>query len=307
MIGELGSIQNFRGVRHIALQLLFQCVDPIEPLFRANELDELHPSLFTVKVAVKPNEMGFNERMLGVLIEGWTLPDIDRGGIASAVRPEVEGGIDRVCRHAHVSGHGDIRGGEPNGPSPLVALDHGAPQFVGPAEQTVRDGNLTPSKGTADCSRRDRFDLAIGPRKQCHPFDFEAMNRAELFKHLDVACSFGTEVEVASNNDRLGTKAANHDALDELRWRLGRTDFIERNHNCSIDTAPAQQFELEVEFGEQTRSVLGTEHHRRMWFKGNDRSLGIETRRYLLSRPNDRLVSAMYSVVHTNGEGMARF
>ena len=100
---------------------------PGEALLVAEELHELDLGLLAVEVAVEVEQVGLEQRLLGVLVERGPPPDVDGARVPLAGgHPGVPPGVDAVGRPGHPLGHGDVGGGEPELPAPLVAAGHRA-------------------------------------------------------------------------------------------------------------------------------------------------------------------------------------
>ena len=93
----------------------------VEALLAAEPLDEPDLGRLAVEVAVEVEEMGLEQRHLGVHVEGRAAPERDRGRPLHAVGVDVRAGVDAVGRQAQPGRDGDVGRGEPELPAPPVA------------------------------------------------------------------------------------------------------------------------------------------------------------------------------------------
>ena len=126
------------GLLDVALELLGEGVDALELLLAAQAAHEPDPGRLVVEVAAEADQVGLDQRPLGVLVEGRALADVDRRRVARR-RPAARTRRRRRRRRAS-GGRPDRHVGrrEADLAAPAVADGDRAPHLEGPAEERVR-------------------------------------------------------------------------------------------------------------------------------------------------------------------------
>ena len=141
---------------------------------------EAHAGRLAVEVAREVEQVGLEQRVVGVLVERRPPAQVDGARVDRPVRADVPAGVHAVGRMAHGVRHLDVGGGEAEQPAPHVAGDDRPPRLVEVAEQPRRHVDLAAGQGTADGGRADRLVDAVRALDQRHGLHLEVERGPEL-------------------------------------------------------------------------------------------------------------------------------
>ena len=110
--------------------------------------------------------------------------------------------VDRVRGPGHLLGHGNVRGGKPDGPAALVASSHDPSHFVGTAEHCRCRRHVATGERAADGGGTHRLSGAAVVADELQAVDLEAQPLAHRTQPIDVALAVTAEMEVLTNDDR---------------------------------------------------------------------------------------------------------
>ena len=138
------------------------------------------PCALAVEVAVEVEQVGLEQRGVGLGVERGPASERDGGGVDRSRRPLVPARVDAVGRQQDVAGHGDVGGREAELAAPAVALARRrrAPRAAGPAGRPPPP----PRPRSAACGWRSTTPARRGPSTSTRPkrHDVEAVLGAQL-------------------------------------------------------------------------------------------------------------------------------
>src|SRR3954447_7440547 len=122
------SIGGQRGARVLAVpgDLVDQRVDRVELDLAPQPAGEADPHVLAVEVAVEVEQVGLEQRRVGLLVEGRAPAQRDRRLVLLPVGPHEPAGVDAVGRQEDVAGDRDVGGREAELPPPVIAVAHQA-------------------------------------------------------------------------------------------------------------------------------------------------------------------------------------
>ena len=208
-------MSSVRALSTSARSCSIERVDTVELALRTEEVGEAHTSRLVVEVVVEVEQVRFEQRDLGVLVERGTPPDVDRTLVDVAVRALVPAGVHPVGRETDASRDLHVGGREPEQPTPLIALTHPAAHFERIAEHLVGERDVTAGERPSDRRRTHGFVDAVAAFEQVEWLDVEVGIEADLAEQIDVALAMAAEVEVLAHHDRGGRQAVDEHPLDE--------------------------------------------------------------------------------------------
>jgi hypothetical protein len=144
--------------------------------------------------------------------------------------------------------------------------------------------------------------MAVGTCHQVEGLDIEVELRTHTAQQCHIAAAAVAEVEILAHHDLAGTEAPHEHTFDERLGTLSRLLRIEAHQHGGIDAGGGEQFELLVEIGEQFRGRLGPHHRGRVSIEGDDDRVGAERCGPFAHRGDDRLMTAMHTVVGADGD-----
>ena len=119
----------------VVLELGDERVDAVElALADAGSWLKRTRAALAVEVAVEVEQVGLEQRVVGVLVERRPAAEVDGARVDDAVGPLVPAGVDAVGGHADGVRHLDVGGREAEQPAPLVADHDHAAHLVRAAE-----------------------------------------------------------------------------------------------------------------------------------------------------------------------------
>ena len=249
----------------VVLQLGDQSVDAVELALAAQEVGEAHFGALAVDVAVEVEQVGLEQRVVGVLVERRPPAEVERARVDVAVRaartsrrtPRRRGGRPRWAPRRWRSGKPSSR-----------------PRWS-PTTTIPRASNGRPSSSAASSTcppasaRRMAVELidSSTPSARWHELQrlhLEVPLGPELAQHGDVAFAAAAEVEVLADDDDRRVEAVDQHATNEMRRLLARLRLVEVDDDGRVEARRREQLELLVEIGQQLRRRLGPNDRRRM-------------------------------------------
>ena len=177
-------------------------VDALELALAAQEVAEAHLGALAVEVAVEVEQVGLEQRVVGMLVERRATPEVDRARVHLAVGPLVPAGIHTSAGRHTWLGTSTLAVGTPSKRprwSPRTTLprtSYGRPSIdaarsTSPPASARRIAVLL--TGSSTPSSRSTSSSGI---------DVEVEATPELAQQRDVALAIAAEVEVLADHDR---------------------------------------------------------------------------------------------------------
>ena len=217
--------------------------DAVELALAAQEVLEADLGRFAVEVALEVEEVGLEQRVVGVLVKRRPAPEIDGARVDGPVGSLVAAGVHTIGGQAHRVGHVDVGRREADLAAALVATDDGAPHLVGPSQHPGGELDVAAGERPPDGRAADRLLDAVRPDDQVHRVDDEVVIDAVLLEQPDVAVAVAAEVEVLADDDDLDRQAVDEHALDERLRRLLRLRLVEPQDDGGVQARRGQQLE----------------------------------------------------------------
>jgi hypothetical protein len=146
----------------VVVELGDEGFDAVELSLAAQEADEANFGALAVDVFIEIEQMRFEQRMIGVLVERRTPAEVDGTRVHDTVGPFLETGVHTVGREAHLARHLDVGGGESDQAAPLVAAHDDAARLERAAQQERGDVDVAAGQRPTHGGRRHRLVDPVG-------------------------------------------------------------------------------------------------------------------------------------------------
>ncbi len=187
-------------------------------------------------------------------------------------RPEVApgGGADRVDpfpRQELVAlADGQIRGREPQGPAPSLAVDHDPLQRIRPAQPPPGHLDIALGQRLPDPGGRDRLAVHVDRRDDVDP---EPQSFAESPKRVGAAGSVAPEPVIVADDQLTQAEARQQDIPDELLGKVPREGARELQEDRVIEARQREGLLLLIGRGQQPGRGLGPHDRQGMRVEGD--------------------------------------
>ena len=263
---------------------------------------EANPGRLAVEVIGEVEQVGFQERVVGVLVEGRSAAQVDRTGVDGAVGPHVPAGVHAVRRVAHGVGHLDVGRREPEQPPPHVTHDDRSPCLVETPQQPRRHVHLSAGERPANGCGADGLVDPVGSVDQGDGLDLEVELLPELAQECDVAFTVTPEVEVLADHHRPRGQGVHEHLLDEVAGGLHRPRLVEAEHDGRVEPGLGQELQLRRRVGQQPGRRLRPHDAGRMAVEGHEHAAGAKGSRQPPHLGDDGRVAQVDAVERANGD-----
>jgi hypothetical protein len=95
---EFGEPKGATGAENVEFELTLDRFDAVKLALASQELMEANLRPLAIEIALKVEQVGLEQRVIGVLVERRTPAQVDRARVDVTVRALVPRGIHPICR-----------------------------------------------------------------------------------------------------------------------------------------------------------------------------------------------------------------
>ena len=214
---------------------------------------EPHMRRLAVEVTVEVEQVGLEQRVIGMLVERRSASEVDRTQVDLAIGALVKAGVHAIGRDTDLVGDLDVGRRETEQTAALIALDDLATRLERMADHLGGKLDLATGECPTDGRRTDRLFDPIRAGQESPRIHVEVVAQTEVVQQRDIAGALPAEMEVFTDHHGPGSEAMDEHSLDEVGCALERLCFVEAHDSGRVDPRCRKQFELLFEIGEQIR------------------------------------------------------